>query len=142
MQKKLKNNEIDDFEVTQRNQKSKDKGLSKSPMNRMIRPASLPGVGLYSSLPAINCWYRASCPLAMAGTAGGMGTMAAGADEALPPADDAAPPNSSFTLAGSPILATLGRSIDWHLVDSNGMDCGHETLGYPEIVIDDLGNRS
>ena len=33
MQKKLKNNEIDDFEVTQRNQTSKDKGLSKSPGN-------------------------------------------------------------------------------------------------------------
>lgn len=44
--------------------------------------------------------------------------------------------------SSSPILSSLGRTIDNQLVGSGGVDGGHETLDNSELVVDDLGERS
>jgi len=44
--------------------------------------------------------------------------------------------------AGSPVLSSLGGSINGELVGGEGVDGGHETLLNSKVVIDDLGEGS
>ena len=44
--------------------------------------------------------------------------------------------------ASTPVLASLGRSVDGELVHGDGVDGGHETLLDAPVVVEDLGDGS
>mmetsp|Transcript_62525 Transcript_62525/g.152226 ORF Transcript_62525/g.152226 Transcript_62525/m.152226 type:complete len:294 (+) Transcript_62525:420-1301(+) len=45
------------------------------------------------------------------------------------------------TTSGTPILSTLGGTVDDELVGRRGMDRGHETFDDTELLVQDLGHR-